>query len=249
MSSQLYVSEIFSSIQGEGMLAGRRQIFIRLTDCNLDCRYCDTNFEKSAVGHLESRPGSGVLLDIPQPMSLTAISAIVDDWCSKLPGAHHSISFTGGEPLLHVDILVDWFIELRKSLPLHLETNGTLSDALNKVKQHLDYISMDIKLPSTASCTDQLWDVHAQFLRAAHGAAVSVKIVVNDETSDDEIGRVCDIVASVDQRVPLFLQPMSQPDGTVGLSATQILHLQELAASRLPDIRVIPQMHKLLGAL
>ena len=134
-------------------------------------------------------------------------------------------------------------------LPLHLETNGTLSDALNKVKQHLDYISMDIKLPSTASCTDQLWDVHAQFLRAAHGAAVSVKIVVNDETSDDEIGRVCDIVASVDQRVPLFLQPMSQPDGTVGLSATQILHLQELAASRLPDIRVIPQMHKLLGAL
>ncbi|HPX77174.1 MAG TPA: 7-carboxy-7-deazaguanine synthase QueE, partial [Methanobacterium sp.] len=36
------ISEIFSSIQGEGKLVGRRQVFIRFSGCNLTCNYCDT---------------------------------------------------------------------------------------------------------------------------------------------------------------------------------------------------------------
>ncbi len=249
MSNPVYVSEIFSSIQGEGMLAGRRQIFVRLMECNLDCRYCDTDFEKSDVGRLESQPGSGTFLDLPQPLSQQKITAIFDDWCSRLPGAHHSVSFTGGEPLLHADILAGWFPEIRKTLPIHLETNGTMHSALRLVKQQVDFISMDMKLPSTAGCTQQLWELHALFLREAYGSNVSVKVVVGELTTDSEIGQVCDVISSVDRTLPLFLQPLSLPDGTVGLSAAHILHLQELASSRLSDVRVIPQMHKLLGAL
>ncbi len=249
MSEPLYISEIFSSIQGEGMLAGRRQIFVRLTGCNLDCRYCDTDFEKSDTGRLESNPGSGTFLDLPQPLSQLELSAIINDWQSRLPGAHHSVSFTGGEPLLYAETLAEWFPEIRKSLPIHLETNGTLPNALRQVKKCVDYISMDMKLPSTAGCAGQLWDQHALFLQEAHGSAVSVKVVVGELTLDSEILQVCDLISSVDAAMPLFLQPLSLPDGTVGVAAAQILHLQELAASRLPDVRVIPQMHNLLGAL
>ena len=121
--------------------------------------------------------------------------------------------------------------------------------ALRQVKQHVDYISMDMKLPSTAGCTEQLWDLHALFLREAHGCAVSVKVVVGELTSDSEIRQVCDVISSVDAALPLYLQPLTMPDGSIGIPASQILHLQELASSRLPDVRVIPQMHKLLGAL
>lgn len=249
MSDQLYVSEIFSSIQGEGMLAGRRQIFVRLVECNLDCKYCDTDFEKSDTCRLESRPGSGTFLNLPQPLPLHKVSAIFDDWRSQLPGAHHSVSFTGGEPLLSADTLAEWFPEIRKSLPIHLETNGTMHLALRRVKQHLDYISMDMKLPSTADCKEQLWDLHALFLREAYGGNVSVKVVVGALTPDSEIMQVCDVISSVDAALPLFLQPLSLPDGTVGITAARILRLQELASSRLTDVRVIPQMHKLLGAL
>ena len=249
MSDPVYISEIFSSIQGEGMLAGRRQIFVRLMECNLDCRYCDTDFEKSDIYRLESKPGSGTYLNLPQPLPLDKITAIFEDWRSQLPGAHHSISFTGGEPLLYADTLEEWFPEIRKSLPIHLETNGTMHIALRQVKRHLDYISMDMKLPSTAGCTERLWEQHALFLREAYGGNVSVKIVVGENTPDSEIQQVCDVVTSVDAALPLFLQPMSMPDGRIGIAAAHILHLQEIASSRLPDVRVIPQMHKLIGVL
>lgn len=249
MSDPVYVSEIFSSIQGEGMLAGYRQIFVRLMECNLDCRYCDTDFKKSDIGRLESKPGSGTFINLPLPLPLHTLSAIFEDWKAQLPGAHHSVSFTGGEPLLYANALAEWFPEIRKSLPIHLETNGTMHVALRQVKQYLDYISMDMKLPSTAGCTEQLWDLHTLFLREAHGSNVSVKVVVGELTPDSEIGQVCDVISSVDAALPLFLQPLSAPDGTIGISAAHILHLQERASSRLHNVRVIPQMHKLLGAL
>lgn len=249
MSDPVYISEIFSSIQGEGMLAGRRQIFVRLMECNLDCRYCDTDFVKSDICRLESKPGSGTFLNLPQPLPLHKISTIFQEWLQQLPGAHHSVSFTGGEPLLYADALVEWFSEIRAFLPIHLETNGTMHVALQQVKHCLDYISMDMKLPSTAGCTEHLWDLHTLFLRESLGGNVTVKVVVGAETSDAEITQVCDVISSVDEALPLFLQPLTLPGGAVGISAAHIFHLQELASRRLPDVRVMPQMHKLLGAL
>lgn len=244
-----YVSEIFSSIQGEGYLAGRRQIFIRLTDCNLDCAYCDTDHGRHDVCRVETRPGSGDFSMLPQPLTVRQIRDIVAEWLEALPGAHHSISITGGEPLLSADLLKEWLPPLRSLLPIHLETNGTMHIALEQVISHLDYISMDMKLPSTSGCTENLWDLHRLFLQTAHGHTVSVKIVVGDETDSGEIDRVCSIMEAVDLTIPLFIQPITRTDGTIGIAAASLLRLQELASSRLPDVRVIPQMHKLLGAL
>lgn len=249
MNEPAHISEIFSSIQGEGYLAGRRQVFVRLAECNLNCRYCDTVQEKNGICRIETAPGSGTFRNVPQPITLQAVLELLAEWNMRLPGAHHSVSLTGGEPLLSVNALGPWLPEIRKLLPIHLETNGTMYMALDEAVQHIDYISMDMKLPSTSGCTEHLWDLHHLFLQAASGHNVSVKVVVGDDTNSEEIRRVCDIIASVDRTVPLFLQPLSLPGGSIGINARHLMHLQELASALLPDVRVMPQMHKLLGIL
>ncbi len=231
------------------MLAGRRQIFVRLTECNLDCSYCDTDFVKTDICRIETKPGSGIFRNVPQPLTLHTLLSLLHDWLQQLPSAHHSVSFTGGEPLLHATVLNEWFPEIRKILPIHLETNGTLPKALQQVKQYVDFISMDMKLPSTTGCSELLRDLHALFLRECYGSNVSIKVVVGEDTTDNEIMQVCELISAVDAALPLFLQPLSLPDGRVGIATAAIFHLQELASSLLPDVRVMPQMHKLLGAL
>ena len=44
-----YLSEIFSSIQGEGPYAGERHLFVRFSECHRDCIFCDTDNERSPV--------------------------------------------------------------------------------------------------------------------------------------------------------------------------------------------------------
>lgn len=250
MSNLVEICEIFSSIQGEGMLAGRRQVFIRLAECNLDCAYCDTDHARSHVCRVESAPGSSRFDLLSAPLSLHRVLQILEGWCEALPAVHHSISLTGGEPLLYGDALASWLPALRSVLPIHLETNGTMHLALAQVVGQLDYISMDMKLPSTSGCTEHLWDLHREFLNIARGHAVSVKIVVSDETPREEIDQVCDIICSVDRNTPLFLQPLSRMDGVgVGIGVGNLLRLQEAASAHLPDVRVIPQMHRMLGVM
>ena len=44
ISERLHINEIFYSIQGESTHAGRPCVFVRLTGCNLRCKWCDTEY-------------------------------------------------------------------------------------------------------------------------------------------------------------------------------------------------------------
>jgi organic radical activating enzyme len=57
------------------------------------------------------------------------------------------------------------------------------------------------------------------------------------------------LVAECVADVPLFLQPLTNRDGSLGVSARHLLHLQAVAATQLPNVRVMPQMHLMIGAL
>lgn len=250
MSERLECCEIFSSIQGEGLLAGRRQVFIRLAGCNLDCSYCDTDFVRRDVCRVETAPGSLEFSAEPQPLETLKLADVVRRWCVTIPGGHHSVSLTGGEPLLQIEPLLELLPQLRRFLPVHLETNGTLPDALARVVHLLDYISMDMKLPSVSGCGDGLWGQHRDFLGVAAGHGVSVKVVAGSRTTEAEISRVCRIIAEIDRSTPLFLQPLTVSHGSDdAIGVAHLLRLQETAAARLPDVRVIPQMHLMMGVL
>lgn len=240
------VVEIFSSIQGEGLHLGRRQIFIRLADCNLACAYCDTEFHRVSLFPCEIRPGCGFSTDMPNPVASYEIAELVAGWTRDLPGAHHSISITGGEPLCQAGALAVWLPELRSILPVHLETNGTLPDALAPLLSEIDFISMDLKLASVTGVVTP-WEEHRRFLTLAAQRPCQVKLVVGTQTSVEELVTAVHFVHEIVPDVPLILQPQTI-DRRVSLAAHQLLQMQAVAAAIHTDIRVIPQVHHFLDA-
>lgn len=241
--------ELFSSVQGEGVLIGCRQVFIRLMGCNLSCDYCDTNIGVDMTTcRLELTPGRLDFQELANPVEMARVVALLKRWERGWPKVHHSISLTGGEPLLHVDLLHRWLPQLREILPVHLETNGVLHLALSRIIHELDFISMDIKLPSSSGETG-LWDHHRSFLEIAAETEVSVKIVVNSSTEHWEIQRAAEMIAAVAKDVPLIIQPETAENLSIKISSLGLLELQEIAANIINDVRIIPQTHRFIGLL
>jgi 7-carboxy-7-deazaguanine synthase len=110
---------------------------------------------------------------------------------------------------------------------------------------------MDIKLPSSSG-ERAMWDDHRAFLRICrdYGIPTFAKVVTGRESTDAEIEESARVVADVWREVPLILQPVT-PFGPVKIGPTpaQMLRWQQLAKRIVRDVRVIPQTHKILGAL
>lgn len=246
------IMEVMSSIQGEGIFVGERQLFIRLAGCNLRCQYCDTpgSFDYREPCRVETVPGRGELAFFPNPLKVDTIVGILKD---LQPNLHHSVSLTGGEPLLYPEFIAALAPELHLlGLPVFLETNGTLPEALARVGKSLDIVSMDIKLPSTTGLAGK-WHEHRDFLEIANKLQLDtyVKIVVAESTSDDELRQASDLVASVNQAIPFILQPVTEPQNREikKPQPEQLLEFHALCRKKLDQVRVIPQTHKILGVL
>ncbi len=239
--------EVFSSIQGEGLLAGCRQIFVRMAGCNLQCAYCDTPFEPQANCRIEDAPGSGNFRSVPNPVAEETLYNILYRWAQQIPGVHHSITLTGGEPLIQAEVLEEWLPGLRQILPIHLETNGTMPEALSPLIEQIDSIAMDIKLESQTA-TPTPWDRHRDFLGLSKQRHCQVKVVVGEETPQEEIEQAARLVAETAPEVPLILQPVTR-DGAIAIGSQALLEMQTLAARIHSPTRVIPQTHRFIGVL
>jgi 7-carboxy-7-deazaguanine synthase len=247
--------EVFSSIQGEGLLVGERQVFLRFGGCNLDCAYCDTPAAKTGppVCRVERRAGAQDFEEVDNPLSAADIADMVRRLVRPQPGLHHSVALTGGEPLLHVRLLEE-LLPLLGDLGLgaYLETNGTLAEELGQVIEQLDVVCADIKLPS---CTKQapLWGAHEAFLLTLAASEDPtrvdfVKCVVTTECDVGEVERAARLVAGMRAEMPLVLQPVTPTSPGIGPpSARQMLDLQAAAKRYLSQVRVIPQVHRLAG--
>jgi 7-carboxy-7-deazaguanine synthase len=247
LPTEAQLIEVFSSIQGEGLLIGCRQIFVRMALCNLDCGYCDTPFAPVPDCRIEDAPGSGNFRSISNPVALETLYDILFNWDRIAPGVHHSISLTGGEPLVQAKELQEWAPALSRILPLHLETNGTLPEALEPLLPHLTWVAMDLKLLSLSGAAP-LWQAHRDFLALAREKECQVKVVIGEETTREEIENAARLVHEVAPEVALVLQPVTR-NGRIELSARRLVDLQALAARIHPFVRVIPQTHRFIGLL
>ncbi|MBI3990966.1 MAG: 7-carboxy-7-deazaguanine synthase QueE [Candidatus Omnitrophica bacterium] len=222
-----YVAQPFSSVQGEGIFAGVRQIFIRFKGCNLKCSYCDENgkYHRFAVTEILKAVKR---LDIPS-------------------GLHHSISITGGEPLLYQDALKSLLPRLKKmGFRIYLETNGTLPETLAAVIKNIDIIAMDIKLPSSTG-ERELWNEHLEFLKIGRKRNIFIKIIVTPDTKISDMRKAAGLIKKVDSNTPLCIQPATNKKGVKPLLyGNRLLKFQAEALKGLKGVRIIPQIHKVL---
>jgi organic radical activating enzyme len=240
--------EVFSSIQGEGLFVGCRQVFVRLAGCNISCGYCDTreSFVAPEKARIEKEPGRRSFKEVANPCT---VGELVDSVAALCRSPHHSISVTGGEPLLYPQAIKALAALRNKAgVKLYLETNGTLPLALQSVINAVDIVSLDFKLPSVMGGVEY-WRQHEGFLRIAAAKTAFVKVVVSGETTEAEIARSIELIAAVDAATPLILQPVTPANGVCAVDPAKVLLWQEQALRQLQDVRVIPQTHKIMGQL
>lgn len=224
MEYKTKIREIFTSIQGEGPYIGIKQLFLRFCGCNLECYYCDTDSSESK-DTLEFSPE-----ELKQHIEKFDLKLI------------HSISLTGGEPLLWPDFLVE-FLPLMKN-KIYLETNSTLNTNLEKVIKYVDIISADIKLPSTSG-VENSFAFHDEFFKVAmnYDKEIFAKIVFDENILDDEIHNCLKLATKYN--LPLILQPkMSGSYFTISKEKIFEVHNKFLAGHL--NTRVIPQVHKFM---
>ncbi|HWC39019.1 MAG TPA: 7-carboxy-7-deazaguanine synthase QueE [Acidimicrobiales bacterium] len=250
-ATTLLVTEVFSAIQGEGALVGERQVFLRLTGCNIRCAYCDQPEaleKRPGPCRLEQTPGRRDWLWRDSPLSVSEVADAVDRlWRA---GPHHSVSVTGGEPLLQARRLAALLpLLVGRGHSIYLETNGTLPGGLTSVLEWVDHIGMDIKLDSVDHEGVDL-DTHRRFLQAGVARHLFVKIVIGPATAPGELDRAVAMVHDVSPDTEIFLQPVTPfADVKAAPSPGQVLDLQERALRQHRRVRVVPQTHKLIDQL
>lgn len=146
----LTINEIFHSIQGESTFAGQPCVFVRLTACDLRCRWCDTPY-----AFHEGRK-----------MSIDEVLTSVERYrCG-------TVEVTGGEPLLQADVypLMERLLESGKTVLLETGGHRSIKDVPPGVIR-----VVDIKCPGSGESAHNDWTNLAS-LRASD----QVKFVVAD---------------------------------------------------------------------
>lgn len=216
------ISEIFESVQGEGLYFGHKQLFIRFFGCGLNCKFCDT------------KPDSYVEYE-------------VEELFEKIKSNNNYprfLSFTGGEPLAQKDFLKS-VSKLTKEHGFmnYLDSNGVMADELKEVIEFIDVIAMDLKLPSSTGM-DDFWQEHRRFLRVASEKEVFLKAVICEDTLKEDFKKAVDLVKETAVGTVLVLQPNS-------FELNDFLQNKLQKFNRICEQEgvvscIIPQMHKII---
>lgn len=217
------IAEVFDSVQGEGLYLGEKQLFVRFFGCNLQCKFCDTK-----LNHFTEYE--------PQEL-FEEIKLYRNDF--------HSISFTGGEPLLQKDFLK----EILRMTDAHgyrnyLETNGTLPYELEELIEYVDIVAMDLKLPSSTGM-GSLWGMHRKFLEIASRKEVFLKAIISESTNKEDLKDALGLIKEINRACILVLQPNSYED--YSLLDSKLRDFKDSCISQRVTTCIIPQIHKVVG--
>ncbi len=186
------VAEIYRSVQGEGLLTGTESVFVRTSGCNLRCWFCDTPYTSWTP---EGRD-----------LSTGEIVAQIEEWdCPH-------VVLTGGEPMIHAELIPLCERLRRMGRHITVETAGTLY-----LPVACDLMSISPKLSNSTPSADRDARWSRRHERDRHAPDVlrrlvaeydyQVKFVVDSLNDCQEVQRYLDELSEIDRgRVMLMPQ-------------------------------------------
>jgi 7-carboxy-7-deazaguanine synthase len=236
-----FIDEVFVSIQGEGPLVGTPMLFIRFGGCEATCERCDTPRARTQMSQFPVYdPTPRVVLN---PVKVADLAAITEPLLRGLP----FLAITGGEPLEQPGFLSLLLTRLSETgKPVLLETRGYHYRELAEVLPRVDVVAVDIKLPSFLGGPLPSAETE-KFLRAAKQKTCYATVVVGPDTDESEVVAAARLVAAAGGRMPFIIQPRRDEEAPPPGEIRRLLAITVRLAKILPDVRLIPHVHHLLG--
>lgn len=233
------LAEVFVSIQGEGIFSGIPTLFFRFNKCNLKCKYCDTNFDKSLGNNID-------------------LKKLIISYFNHYP--IKQICFTGGEPLLFVDQIkkiikfIALYINIRKPLSIKFETNGLIN--LNKFNTSFPfkiYFTITIKMNNKNKYDFNSYDLSSFII----DNILDFKFMIDPyKNFNKQLTNIYSFIKSryIAKYIPFYLSPINRLNGTNDILETYRELIRQLYKNKnnlffkLDNYRGnILQYHKLLG--
>ena len=240
------ISEVFASIQGEGLSVGSMQLFIRTYGCNLRCRNCGVQEHLEPEDSFTIRPWPGQrMIRVSNPISAKELFEKVSE---AFPlKSFHSIAFTGGEPMYQTDFLMDLLPYFKKDdVPVFIETNGTLHNEFEQLKPFVTFWSVDLKLSGKWGLnTAFIMKKHKKFFENIDHKNCYIRITLD---SNDDAELIVNQIKEFDlKKYSLVIQPFTKaPSHVNDWDTNTILEWISLFYPYFSEVRWIPQVHKLL---
>jgi len=221
MEGMIRVCEIFESVQGEGLTVGAPSLFIRTGRCSVGCKFCDTKYSWN----------SG------RDYSADEIRKIVKE--SELP----DVIITGGEPLEEpeIDRVLEEISQVKAVRRITLETCGHFFRELPVEKLHLVVSpkppTMGVEFP---------FETVSEFLKRYSDLELKFTVF-----SQEDLKRVKEFLNTYGKLInsPVVVQPLDHPQENYQKTCQRVVKmvLDERELLSRFEVRVIPQVHKLIG--
>jgi len=230
--------EIFTSIEGEGILYGTKTMFVRLAGCPFTCFYCDT---------LDALP-----MDSGNEYAIEEACNLIE---KNLEENTYKVNFTGGEPLVQSEGVLEMAKYVKsKNIPTYLESSCYDSKKFSQVLPFMDFIKIEFKTPEAkfvdANHYSKLIQNALECLKisVASNKITYIKIVVSAKTELRDLKELLDKIFYIVSKKDLtgfIIQPtygISEP------SLEKLLKFYDLVFPFYNEIRIVPQLHKFIGA-
>ena len=230
--------EIFTSVEGEGILYGTKTLFVRLAGCPFKCFYCDTP---------ESLPlDSGLEYDVEEACKMIE---------TNLEKNTYKVNFTGGDPLIQSEAVakIAKFIQSKK-IPTYLESSCFDSEKFRKVIPFIDIIKIEFKTKDSEFVDSKHYPKFIQNtidclkMSILSKKITYIKIVVSSKTTKESFKEILEKIFNITSKEDISGFVIQPTHGISEPSLKLLLQLYDIVSPYYKDVRIIPQLHKIINA-